>query len=175
MGRPHLPVYLVLQARRRTRCTSPHTVVGSYPAFSPLPNPAARTGPAVVFCYGRRRLLPSVLSTAGCPFLSGLSSAPQPRRTAAAADRPTFLRLQRYDILFNLVRFLKTSYETLENLPVRRSPGLFLRECPGQAVPCGGGPVCPARRPRVHAGAFFFMTEPSTSPPDSTGKARSAP
>ena len=38
------------------------------PRFHPYPK-------AVIFCYGRRRSLPSVLSTGGCPILSGLSSA----------------------------------------------------------------------------------------------------
>lgn len=66
-----------------------HIVVGSCPTFSPLPLWA------VIFCCGRMRLLPSRLSPAGRPFLSGLSSPSHLlrhccfRRLRGAADCPT--------------------------------------------------------------------------------------
>lgn len=66
-----------------------HIAVGSCPTFSPLPLWA------VIFCCGRMRLLPSRLSPAGRPFLSGLSSPSHLlrhccfRRLRGAADCPT--------------------------------------------------------------------------------------
>ena len=52
-------------------------------ALTPRFHPC-RIAPAVIFCYGRKRLLPSVLSTARRPALCGLSS-------------PRFLRCARND------------------------------------------------------------------------------
>ena len=64
----------------RTRWMSPYTVVGSFPAFSPLPPEVA-----VVFCYGLRKIAPP------CDFRSRV---PFPVRTfltpeKGAADRPS--------------------------------------------------------------------------------------
>ena len=82
--------------RDRTRPASLTAVVGSYPAFSPLPirrhqNEVTDTWLAVVFCYGRNEITPI------CAFRSRV---PCPVRTfltvSGAADRPTFIfRLQR--------------------------------------------------------------------------------
>ena len=72
----------------RTRPASLTAVVGSYPAFSPLPirrhqNEVTDTWLAVVFCYGRNEITPI------CAFRSRV---PCPVRTfltvSGAADRP---------------------------------------------------------------------------------------
>ena len=56
----------------RTRNTSLQCAVGSYPTFSPsLPGQARRQTFSVT---AGKRLLPSAISAAGRPFLSGLSS-----------------------------------------------------------------------------------------------------
>ena len=60
---------------------SPYNVVSSYLAVSPLPCGGLFSVTAFI------RLLPSVLSTAGCPCQSGLSSGVSP-----ATDRSTLFR-----------------------------------------------------------------------------------
>ena len=85
--------------RDRTRKTSLPSVVGSYPAFSPLQAYPAGAGQFLRFfsVTASMRLLPSGLSPAECPSLSGLSSpAPRPAhdvsaRYPGAADRPASL------------------------------------------------------------------------------------
>lgn len=78
---PQSPVYVALQETVRTLTVLPQWVVGSYPAFSPLP-PKRRLF-SVTICL---KLPPAVLSTESCSFLSGLSSP----RKMEAAERPTF-------------------------------------------------------------------------------------
>ena len=68
-GSPRLPVYLVLQALTSYPCGVTDARRELLPRVFTL---ACRQ--AVVFCYDAIRLLPSGLSPAGCPVLSGLSS-----------------------------------------------------------------------------------------------------
>ena len=58
----------------RHRHMSPYNVVSSYLAVSPLPSSGGLFSVTAFI-----RLLPSVLSTAGCPFQSGLSSGASTR------------------------------------------------------------------------------------------------
>ena len=80
IGRAALVCQYIWSCRpcRRTRPASLTAVVGSYPAFSPLPVLPKKRGDRyfrrLFSVTDRIRLLPSALSAAGCPALSGLSS-----------------------------------------------------------------------------------------------------
>jgi len=78
---PWLPVYLALQETVRTPDISLYTVVGSYPAFSPLP-----LSRRLFSVTNYLRLPPAVISTESCSALSGLSSLLYKRR---AIERST--------------------------------------------------------------------------------------
>ena len=83
-GSPHLPVYLVLQApvpyptciAAHGRGLLPHVFTLTVLARLTRKALSSREGLALRLfsATAGKRLLPSVLSTAGCPFLSGLSS-----------------------------------------------------------------------------------------------------
>ena len=75
----------------RTRTTSLPYAVSSCLTFSPSPPGQARRQTFSV--TAGIRLLPSALSAAGCPSLSGLSSPAQ----AGAADRPALIRFCKYN------------------------------------------------------------------------------
>ena len=75
----------------RTPAASPTPVVGSYPAFSPLPDPdQVRAKPAVVFCYALHELSPI------CAFHREALCAVRTFLTARRRRDRKACRLQRY-------------------------------------------------------------------------------
>ena len=84
---------------------SPYDVVSSYLAVSPLPCGGLFSVTACI------KLLPSVLSTAGCPFQSGLSSG------ASTSDRSSYLYLNELFLVTELaLKFVILCVDLLNSL-----------------------------------------------------------